>query len=419
MRTFKRVLLVAASVVLMFALLLISTQAALTDETAEDGNGEDSTAAPHSLGMSQDEDVVSAAVGANAAGASRAAAPAALINDGSFENIPSAWIEQHTTDCYPWINDWQLTTGVLAYHGSYYFWAGGACGPEEQKIPNSNSAEQRVTVPITETTLSFWYYAERVDPDDVDPVDYAYVEVGGTLVWYLQMTQANNTNGWVNARVDLSRYAGQTTLLKFGAYNDPETGVGNVFFDFVEFKAPSSVIRIIDPELGGVLTYTDAEGYSTIIEVPPGAVSETVALAFKPRGSLEPSLPPSLQFANRAFDLDALLHLVYLPAVLSDAEAGPTTSLDVAPGGNTAVTSGAVPTQNGFTFMMPVTITLTYGDEDVAGIDENNLRLYYWTGDSWTDAVTTCGNDYQYNNDPAVNELKVPVCHLSQFGMAG
>jgi hypothetical protein len=369
--------------------------------------------------MSQAANGIPTANSASTAGASRASASATLIDDGSFENIPSAWIEQDTTDCLPWIGNWQSVLGAPAYHGVQSFWAGGGCGPEGSLVPNSNSAQQRVTVPVTETALSLWYYADRVDPDEIDPVDYAYVEVGGTLVWYLQMTQANNTNGWVNATVDLSRYAGQTTLLKFGAYNDPETFWGNIFFDFIEFKAPSAVTRLIDPERGGVLTYTDPEGYLTTIEVPPGAVSETVALAFKPRGFLEPPLPAPLQFANRAFDLDAHLHLVYLPAVLSEAGAGPTPALAVTPGGTTAVASGAAPTQSGFTFLQPVTITLTYSDEDVAGIGEDNLRLYYWTGDSWEDAVTTCGSGYQYNNDPLANILKVPICHLSQFGMAG
>jgi uncharacterized repeat protein (TIGR01451 family) len=158
--------------------------------------------------------------------------PLALINDGSFENLSSAWTEVDNTGCTPWIGDWSSIVGITAYDGTQYFWAGGYCG-----APNSNSAAQSLLVPAGSPVLSFYYQAKRTDPDDTTN-GVAYVKVNGTMVWSLSMVQANNTTGWVKVTVDLSAYGGQTVSLAFGADN-VGTGVGNVFFDYVEWNSPA------------------------------------------------------------------------------------------------------------------------------------------------------------------------------------
>ena len=162
----------------------------------------------------------------------RTTAPLVLINDGSFENATSAWTEVDTTGCTPWIGDWFSIVGVTAYNGTQYFWAGGYCG-----AANSNSATQSLLVPASTPVLSFYYRANRSDPDSATNGS-AYVKVNGTTVWSLAMVQANNTTVWTKVTVDLSAYAGQTVALTLGA-NNVGTGIGNVFFDYLEWNAAS------------------------------------------------------------------------------------------------------------------------------------------------------------------------------------
>ncbi|HEX6384442.1 MAG TPA: hypothetical protein VF177_07210 [Anaerolineae bacterium] len=343
-----------------------------------------------------------------------------LVNDGSFENSPSAWIQQTSTNCTNWIANWASTTGFPAYHGLKYFWAGGTCALDGQTpVPNSNSAEQRgVNVPAAQTTLSFWYRASRLGQDDPNSEDFAYVEVNGNRVWDLAMTRANNTNGWVNATVDLSTYANQIVLLKFGAANDQSGGVGNVFFDFVEFRDPLPLVSFIDPETGGMLTYTSPDGLPTIITVPSGAVTDTIALVYTPRG--DPGHPlGNLLFAGQAFDLDAHEHLLYLPSILrapaaDDRPAAISRSNATATGAH--VTAPAA--TSSYTFLKPVEILVTYSDDRVPGA-EANLYLYYWTGSEWKDAVNTCPNPSGYIRDPVLNTISLSVCHLTRFSVVG
>jgi len=161
-------------------------------------------------------------------------APQDLINDGSFEADPAIgpWTEVDSTGCTPWIGDWSSLVGVSAYDGSQYFWAGGGCGS-----PNDNSAYQTITIPSDYTRLSFWYYAMRSDPDDPTDNGLASVKINGASIWSLEMSQANNTTGWVNQIVDISSYSGQSITLTFQAVQG-NSGIGNVFFDQVETLLP-------------------------------------------------------------------------------------------------------------------------------------------------------------------------------------
>jgi hypothetical protein len=163
-------------------------------------------------------------------------APQDLINDGSFEADPAIgpWTEVDTTGCTPWIGDWSSIVGVTAYDGSQYFWAGGFCG-----APNDNSASQAITIPSGYTRLSFWYYAMRSDADDPTDNGLASVKINGASIWSLEMSQANNTIGWVNQIVDISAYSGQSVTLVFEAVQG-NSGVGNVFFDQVETLLPDN-----------------------------------------------------------------------------------------------------------------------------------------------------------------------------------
>lgn len=158
-----------------------------------------------------------------------------LLPDGSFEESPSLWRERDSTGCVPWIGDWSsLDNFPTAYDGSRYFWAGGECGPTGSAVPNSNDVRQTITLQPVDTTLSFWYYALRTDADSSRADDYAYIQLNGSTVWRLDMTQANNSDVWINVTIDISGFAGQDINFKAGAVNGNRAGVGNVFFDFFE-----------------------------------------------------------------------------------------------------------------------------------------------------------------------------------------
>ena len=70
------------------------------------------------------------------------------------------------------------------------------------------------------------------------------------------------------------------------------------------------------------------------------------------------------------------------------------------------------------TFMKPLLVTITYTDEDIAGMYEDRLKLFYWNESSleWQDAASTCP-DGKYTRDLAGNTFTVPVCHFSEFAV--
>jgi hypothetical protein len=146
----------------------------------------------------------------------------------------------------------------------------------------------------------------------------------------------------------------------------------------------AGVVTAVEPEQGTTLIYTDTQGNSTAIEVPGGAVTETIALVFTPVETV--THPSGFAFAGHAFDLEAYRDGEYLP---------------------------------GFTFQQPVTVTIHYGEGDVVGIDEATLVLNYWDGSTWVDAAATCTLPSTYDRHPEANWLAVPICHLSRFALFG
>jgi hypothetical protein len=74
---------------------------------------------------------------------------------------------------------------------------------------------------------------------------------------------------------------------------------------------------------------------------------------------------------------------------------------------------------DGFSFAAPVTITIHYSDDDIAGLDESTLRIVYWTGTAWAETADTCVPPSGYVRDLANNVLSVAACHLTEFAMVG
>jgi hypothetical protein len=141
----------------------------------------------------------------------------------------------------------------------------------------------------------------------------------------------------------------------------------------------SVITTSVDPESGGTLVYTNTQGLTTTIQVPPDAVDQATSLVYLPQ---QPESPPSgFAFAGQGFDLEAFQNGTLVP---------------------------------GLVFAEPVTVTIHYSDADVAGLDEESLALTYWTGSVWQDAA--CG---PVERHLAENWLAAPICHLSRFALLG
>jgi branched-chain amino acid transport system substrate-binding protein len=63
----------------------------------------------------------------------------------------------------------------------------------------------------------------------------------------------------------------------------------------------------------------------------------------------------------------------------------------------------------------PMTITIKYDNDDVAGVDASTLVLYTWNDSQWVDA-DPCGG---YIRDLGNNILKIVICHFSDYVLLG
>lgn len=177
----------------------------------------------------------------------------------------------------------------------------------------------------------------------------------------------NQGSNWDNslATIDGALYV--------GTFNSANGG------ELWQYLVASSSLEIDDPTITHTLVYTPPVGGRIEILAPAHAVTEPMTLALTP---LHVAIPPiGLAYANRAFELDAYENETLV---------------------------------QGFTFVLPITITIVYSDADVSQMNEEDLLLMRWNPGAaqWEDAA--CG---PYDRRPAENRLSVAVCHLSEFGL--
>ena len=134
----------------------------------------------------------------------------------------------------------------------------------------------------------------------------------------------------------------------------------------------------VTPEAGATLRYTDGQGSSTVVQVPPGAVSETLDLLFTPLDEVSAPLPGRRPAAH-AFVLEAQRQGEVLP---------------------------------GYPFGKPMTLTVDYTDADVKGLREGTLGLYVWDGGAWSAAGLEV-----VQRDLEGNRLAVAASRLGEFGL--
>ena len=361
-----------------------------------------------------------------------------LLPDGSFEERPSLWSEADNVNgqCGSRIGPWEQETTIPAYHGEQYFWGGGLCEVDEQTFwPINNSASMMIQVPEETPAISFRYWAQRTSPDTFE--DFAYVEaeiidVGTDELWSYALEGRNNTNGWQEETLDLSDYAGQEILLRFRVAHGTTQFAGHMFFDFVEFGEPAAETWKVNPRSDNSFSYTTASGRKiTDVFVPAGAVDGDTIMVYKPVISPESPLNlsgespfgGSLIPQGPFFDLDAYNHFLYLPMIVNNTTGTSRggygqslTGLSLAGANEPAV----------FHFNRPVKLTIYYDGDDVV-VPEEQLFLYYWDGNEWKDAASTCpvedwvdnADEFGYHRDLINDWFELNVCHFTRFGTVG
>jgi hypothetical protein len=177
----------------------------------------------------------------------------------------------------------------------------------------------------------------------------------------------------------------------------------------------------INPGSGGTLDFLSPMGWGINVEVPTGAVDRRIGLAYLPLdpNEIEEPLPPNA--STYFFDIDPVEldpFNLYLPLILNEVitvTGQPETSLMAPSLANTWLGDDTFP------FLLPITVTVTYTDTQIIGLDEEDLILTYWDSSigAWLDAATTCDDPAPYVRDLANNRFTLQICHLSRFGMVG
>ncbi len=191
-------------------------------------------------------------------------------------------------------------------------------------------------------------------------------------------TMANGGQARITATVQINNLTGTTHQAGVtGSQPDPDPSNNQI-----QGGIDVGLSATVNPNVEQTLAYTDTgSGRSLNITVPGEAITQTTT--FRYSIATTRSAPDNFSFAGQAFHLDAYYNAIRL---------------------------------NNFQFRQGVTVTVHYLDTDVVGLDESNLKLYYWdtASLSWQDAA--CG---PYSRNIVRNLVSVSICHLTEFGLFG
>ena len=178
------------------------------------------------------------------------------------------------------------------------------------------------------------------------------------------------------------------TYYQAGTYTVSLTVSGNLGPD-TETKTDYITVTVLDeeeisPAEGGELFFDFTGGGAVTVQVPAGAVGETIVL--QATSATPASIPSGSELVGFSFNLTAL------------QDGHPLA---------------------GFDFLLPVTIYVDYTDEQIAGLNEVSLRLYFWdeATETWLDAAQTCDPLSTYTRNRLENWFSIDICHLTQFAV--
>lgn len=150
---------------------------------------------------------------------------------------------------------------------------------------------------------------------------------------------------------------------------------------------------LVDPGATTVMTGTVGADQQIIVRIPPGAVGGQQAIRLLP---------------------------VFPPIVSPRPPQRP-----LRPGFQLSVTSPAsllaAPLLLDPFFLLPVEITVTYLDADLAGLNESSLYLAVLdeTSGEWLDATTTCPQPGSITRSPSENWITITTCASGEFALIG
>ena len=160
-----------------------------------------------------------------------------LVPNGDFEQGRQIWTESSAKGYALICTATSCGSAVLPRQGTYLAWLGGG---------HSETSELRQTLALPagqSAILSLWHW---ITSSDYCGYDYAYVRViaGGvtTTVKTINLCTSTQTNGWINTRLDLSAYAGQTITLVFRATTDSSL-ISSWFLDDVSITPTAACVR--------------------------------------------------------------------------------------------------------------------------------------------------------------------------------
>jgi len=262
------------------------------------------------------------------------------------------------------------------------------CPPEpalrvsKQATPNPIQAGERLTytIHITNTgNVDLHTTITDILPIQITPGNTSsgtLILPGGVLTWTPTITTPSGV--WMEKVVVTAEmgYTGPLTNMVQVTTDEGATGTSTSIVTVAE------ELIVAEPGRAETIVVTSTDGLTTTVEVPSDAVTESTQLAYTTVPTITGS-PSGFGFAGHAFNLDAYRN--------GDQIAG-------------------------FTFSVPITITLHYTETDVVGPNEDMLVLEYWHDSTgvWEDAA--CG---PYDRHPDENWLAVPVSHLSRFALFG
>ena len=135
------------------------------------------------------------------------------------------------------------------------------------------------------------------------------------------------------------------------------------------------------PGEGGITSLTNPDGSKIELTIPPGAVSENTNFSINLVDISSVSQP------DPASGLFLIAGLVYEIKAERDGE---------------FIT----------TFDKPLTLTFTYTDEQIEGLDEDSLKIYWWNGEEW---VALENSEVDVDN----NTVTVSIDHFTLFALMG